>query len=274
MTTLYKYRIYCITDSKWEYKWNDVPITTCPRNSEHDVNPNSISSQIERTVGLSKNIELTSIELSRPGIYNCNTASNDITISLPLVSKYIGEYFYIKKMSMNNTITIQGNNGETIDGNSFVTLIDNNDITTISTSDGIEWITNPDDIEKPLGIQVSNTKVISLANRETSFKNAVYTSMARYAYQGSIKEGDITKITCIAYKDSGITNYSVRLFDSTHNKVLAENTFTNNTEEIIELTPISNIPDKPAILDLQIKKTGGTNIQKVYIDNSFIHVEY
>ena len=37
------YRIYCETDSKWEYAWDDAPITTCPENVGHTVNSNSIS---------------------------------------------------------------------------------------------------------------------------------------------------------------------------------------------------------------------------------------
>ena len=45
MTTWYKQRIYCITDSKWEYKIteNKTLITTCPIDSNHTINSNSIS---------------------------------------------------------------------------------------------------------------------------------------------------------------------------------------------------------------------------------------
>lgn len=47
----YKYRLYCITDSRWEYIWNNVDpgvtvshgITECPTNNGHTINPNSIS---------------------------------------------------------------------------------------------------------------------------------------------------------------------------------------------------------------------------------------
>ena len=37
------YRIYCETDSKWEYLWSNSEPTTCPTNAGHSVNSNSIS---------------------------------------------------------------------------------------------------------------------------------------------------------------------------------------------------------------------------------------
>ncbi len=43
MTTLYKYRIYCITDSKYEYIWAETEPTTCPTNTAHTIDSNSIT---------------------------------------------------------------------------------------------------------------------------------------------------------------------------------------------------------------------------------------
>ncbi len=43
MTTIYKWKIYCITDSKWEYVWSETAPTTCPTDTGHTVNPNSVS---------------------------------------------------------------------------------------------------------------------------------------------------------------------------------------------------------------------------------------
>ena len=41
MTTVYQYRIWCTTDSKWEYTFGTSPPTTCPTNTAHGVNLNS-----------------------------------------------------------------------------------------------------------------------------------------------------------------------------------------------------------------------------------------
>ena len=42
-TTVYKYRIYCITEAQNVYEWNTETPTTCPNNTAHTINPNSIS---------------------------------------------------------------------------------------------------------------------------------------------------------------------------------------------------------------------------------------
>ena len=43
MTTVYKYRIYCITENTWSYIWSETLPTTCPNDTNHEVNPESIS---------------------------------------------------------------------------------------------------------------------------------------------------------------------------------------------------------------------------------------
>lgn len=37
MTTVYKYRIYCSTDSNYEYTWAETEPTTCPTNTAHTI---------------------------------------------------------------------------------------------------------------------------------------------------------------------------------------------------------------------------------------------
>jgi hypothetical protein len=43
MTTIYKWRIYCNTDNRWEYVWSETQPTTCPINTNHTVNNNSVN---------------------------------------------------------------------------------------------------------------------------------------------------------------------------------------------------------------------------------------
>lgn len=43
MTTLYKYRIYCVTDSTYEYVWAEEEPTTCPTNTAHTIDTTSIT---------------------------------------------------------------------------------------------------------------------------------------------------------------------------------------------------------------------------------------
>jgi len=41
--TVYKYRIYCISEAQNVYEWNTTQPTTCPNDTAHTINPNSIS---------------------------------------------------------------------------------------------------------------------------------------------------------------------------------------------------------------------------------------
>ncbi len=43
MTTIYKYRVYCSTDSKYEYVWSETLPTTCPTNTAHTIDSNNVS---------------------------------------------------------------------------------------------------------------------------------------------------------------------------------------------------------------------------------------
>ncbi len=38
-----KYRVYCITEDKYEYTWNDTTPLLCPTNAEHTIDTNTIS---------------------------------------------------------------------------------------------------------------------------------------------------------------------------------------------------------------------------------------
>lgn len=43
MTTVYKYRVFCATDAKFEYVWGETEPTTCPTNSSHTINSTKTS---------------------------------------------------------------------------------------------------------------------------------------------------------------------------------------------------------------------------------------
>lgn len=42
MTTVYQYQIFCITENQFVPIWGTVPPTTCPTDTAHTVNPNSV----------------------------------------------------------------------------------------------------------------------------------------------------------------------------------------------------------------------------------------
>lgn len=111
------------------------------------------------------------------------------------------------------------------------------------------------------------SKVIVLSPLVQSTYSTIYKKVHVYYYEGSKSIGTITCTNVLSYMSSGVTNYTIRLFDQTNDTVLAENTFTNTEEEECILTPISNVPEKAAILEIQIKKYGGDKTKKVYFDS-------
>jgi hypothetical protein len=99
------------------------------------------------------------------------------------------------------------------------------------------------------------------------YKDTSYKDISTYMYDGSDKLGPIKEIVCVAYKDSSVTDFSIRIYDDTNNNIIAENTFSNSSRVFLTLTPLTNIPMKKAIITVQIKKTGGNNKQYVHIEN-------
>lgn len=89
MTSINKYRIFCVTDNVFEEQWSATPITVCPTNGSHDVNTDSvvtvdgqsstvISSFLNSATELSTTSEIyTSVsELIWPGSDSCGELTN------------------------------------------------------------------------------------------------------------------------------------------------------------------------------------------------------
>ena len=118
----------------------------------------------------------------------------------------------------------------------------------------------------PAAAAVMYSKIHTAYTRKDQYKDTGYRDISAYAYPGQRQIGPIQQIICVAYKDASTTNYSIRVYDHTHNKIVAENTFTNTEKDSVELTPINNIPKNKAMLTVQVKKTGGGN-SYMYIEN-------
>lgn len=116
---------------------------------------------------------------------------------------------------------------------------------------------------------IDSSIVISSAS---SVRTTNYIRVGTYIYAGSNTVGEILKITALSYMDTGITNYSIRVVDSTNKKNLAENTFTNTSEEIVVLTPINNIPTTESVLEVHVKKTGETGNLRVFIESINVYI--
>ena len=107
----------------------------------------------------------------------------------------------------------------------------------------------------------------TITPRNTEFNNTSYIRIGSFTYPGTNYSDSITKISSIAYKDSGVTNYSIRVYDSKNDAEIASGTFSNTLEEVCDLTNISNLPSGVGKFEVHIKKTGGQGNKKVHIDS-------
>ena len=120
------------------------------------------------------------------------------------------------------------------------------------------------------GARFSNT--INNILRKNEIKDTTYKRACAFVYEGSEFIGNIVKINIIGYKDDGVTSYSVLVEDNTNNMVISETTFTNDEEEVLSLTPISNIPTGRAKIEVFIKKTGGKSNDKAHVETVTFYI--
>ena len=105
-----------------------------------------------------------------------------------------------------------------------------------------------------------------------STNNITYTKFGSYTYLGTSREKTLKSIYFVGYMDAGITNYSVRILNITNNLVIAERTFTNTIELSLDMGVLTNVPTGQATLEMQLRKNGGSNNQRVYVNSIALYV--
>lgn len=75
----------------------------------------------------------------------------------------------------------------------------------------------------------------------------------------------IKTIKVLSYKqNNNIDSYDVRIYDATNDQIIAESNFNNLIPIVNDLGTLSNLPNEEAVLEIQCKKNGGNNNQRVY----------
>lgn len=110
--------------------------------------------------------------------------------------------------------------------------------------------------------QHDNTPV--LGNRQLDYSinvfdidKTTYTQTLTMLYPGTIIQ-NITHVRFTGNMNIGGTSYTVRLFDVNNNIVICEDTFTNTTTQINDLTITGTLPESLTILEFHCKVTGNT----------------
>lgn len=116
------------------------------------------------------------------------------------------------------------------------------------------------------------SKLIKLVPRDKKINNTSYSREDTFVYDGTNNIEEIKKITLVSNMDVGVSNYSVKIFDTTNVLPIIEETFTNTVESIIDITNITNLPTEKAIFELLVKKEGGNVTKYAHIDSITIYI--
>ncbi len=105
MSIISKWKIYCNTEQKFYYVWNNNKINYCPNNSQHSINELAIN----HIFNVYKYKIITNLDspmyLSSYNFYRCDTVNGNINFILNIGS-YFTRYIIIQKLSDNYQLNI------------------------------------------------------------------------------------------------------------------------------------------------------------------------
>ncbi len=105
--------------------------------------------------------------------------------------------------------------------------------------------------------------------RVDNTKLTTWKTMLKYNINGTARV--MNSVRVMSYVESGATSYGIRIYDSTNRAIIAERTFTNTTEQLNDITTLSNIPTNVATIEFQLKVTGNGS-KKAFIDSILIGI--
>ena len=99
-----------------------------------------------------------------------------------------------------------------------------------------------------------------------SDNNSNFTRLLKFHYN-PITNGVIRHCRAIIYKSGNMTDFTVEIFDATNQNEMLNTNVSNEVEEtIVDLGLLSNVPTSSAIIEVSMKRNGGNNNSKFYLD--------
>lgn len=90
--------------------------------------------------------------------------------------------------------------------------------------------------------------------------NTITTTSYVTVTEFSLSEGEYTSldnIKIVSYMSRGVESYDIRIYDSTNNNILAEETYKNTEKEIQTISKFDNMPKGNVIMEVQCRKGKG-----------------
>lgn len=117
---------------------------------------------------------------------------------------------------------------------------------------------------------IFNEKMLtSLVPKIGKFNTTTYSRVVTFTYEGYEKGLKLSSFRFVSHMDSGVNYYIMRIFDITNGNVIATAQFNNTIEEmqIIYSSSITNLPERSAVIEVQISVNGGNSSKNVFIDS-------
>lgn len=120
--------------------------------------------------------------------------------------------------------------------------------------------------------QLEMRPLANLITRTNKFNETEWIRIITCVYSGTHNTRPIRQVDILAKMDADATSYSLRCLNldaASTAPILFEETFNNTTDRVVMIggTSLSNIPTDKATLEFQVKKTGGSKKDFVYVES-------
>jgi hypothetical protein len=105
----------------------------------------------------------------------------------------------------------------------------------------------------------------------TSTNNTTFTRAVKFQYSPS-RSGIIRGVKCNIYKTGNMTTFSIMIYDSVSRLELLNTTLSETGEYVTtDLGSLSNVPIADTLLEVYLKRTGGTSTSKIFIEDMIFY---
>lgn len=112
---------------------------------------------------------------------------------------------------------------------------------------------------------------IPISNSLRGVSTTDYQRVTKFQFNPTLYD-TLRVVKIIAYKDGNATSFDVQLYDATNQNELCIGNFTTTVEETVSsLGSVSNLPTEECVLEVNIKRNGGTQRSTIYIDEIVLY---
>ncbi len=258
---IYKWRIYCQSESTYQYVWSDQGITQCPTNTSHTVSNDVI------IVDSVEGVKITNSD--SPYTFNnksilANTTNGNIQINMLKASRLGNRIVIIKKTAVGNTLSVYPNSGDSINGSTNAYNMSALNETLILKSDGItNWTKNTDFFSDP---DLSNTGTFSTNKGDILVDDGIQLVRLAVGNDNEILTADSTKPLGLGYKS--LNNFTSNILFSScfvYSNTQPYMAVTTTTDSTLAVICIANNPPVPTKLTIvaAMNSSGATGVIKL-----------